>query len=342
MSGRDTVPKLAVTPLTIEGHTIAPGQSARVALNFCELADGTRITLPAIVANGTRPGPRLYIGATIHGDEVVGAAIVAKLMAEVDPAALAGSIVAIPVQHPLAFQADHRFPISQFMKSPLDQSPIDTWACFPGDAGGNLSQQLAAKIFGLIKASSFALDIHTPTRGGRYVPISILPGMALGANAERALWLAEQVSSGFIVKGEKGMYVSRGIQCVEATAAGVPSFTFEIGEGGRLEPEVVTEGLRCMRNALIGLGMIAGSRQEAPIVHVMRDFLGLRATKGGLLYTHPKLGDVVEKGTLVAHTENVYGDVVERFTAPERAVFVRATTLSTVSTGERTVTLGLL
>ena len=44
------------------------------------------------------------------------------------------------------------------------------------------------------------------------------------------MWLAEQVSSGFIVRGEAGMYVSRGIQCVEATAAGVPSFTFEIGD----------------------------------------------------------------------------------------------------------------
>jgi hypothetical protein len=27
------------------------------------------------------------------------------------------------------------------------------------------------------------------------------------------------------------MYVSRGILCIEATAADVPSFTFEIGEG---------------------------------------------------------------------------------------------------------------
>ena len=342
MSARDAIPQRPVAPLEVEGHVIQPGASTRFALDFCELADGSRVTLPAIVANGSKPGPRLYIGATIHGDEVVGAAIVAKLMAEVDAASLAGSIVAIPVQHPLAFQADHRFPLSQFMKSPLDQSPIDTWACFPGDANGNLSQQLAAKIFRLISASSFALDIHTPTRGGRYVPISILPGMGLGPNSERARWLAEQVSSGFIVLGEKGMYVSRGIQCVEATAAGVPSFTFEIGEGGRLEPDVVAEGLRCMRNALIGLGMIAGVRQEARVVHVMRDFLGMRATKGGLLYTHAVLGSVVEKDTLVAHTENVYGDVVERFVAPERAVFVRATTLSTVSTGERTVTLGLL
>lgn len=342
MTKRDHVPSLPVGPLVAEGTTVEPGRKTRLALPLCELGDGTAIKIPAIVANGAKAGPRVYIGATIHGDEVVGAAIVARLMAEVDPARLAGSIVAIPVQHPLAFQADHRIPISQFMKSPLDQSPIDTWACFPGDANGNLSQILAAKIFALIKASSFALDIHTPTRGGRYVPISILPAMSLSPHAERALWLAEQVSSGFIVKGDKGMYVSRGIQCVEATSAGVPSFTFEIGEGGRLEPEVVDEGLRCMRNALIGLGMIEGKRVPARVNHVMRDFLGLRAKRGGLLYTLAKLGDVVEKGQPLARVVDVYGDEVETFTAPERGVFVRATTLSTVSTGERVATLGLL
>jgi hypothetical protein len=33
-------------------------------------------------------------------------------------------------------------------------------------------------------------------------------------------------------------------------------FAFEIGEGGRLEPEVIAEGVRCIRNGLIGLGMI--------------------------------------------------------------------------------------
>ncbi|MDX2205251.1 MAG: succinylglutamate desuccinylase/aspartoacylase family protein [Hyphomicrobiaceae bacterium] len=342
MTARDFVPALPVAPLEVEGYRIEPGAKRRLQLDLCELADGTAIKLPVIAANGVRPGPRLYIGAGIHGDEVSGTAMVARLMAEIEPAQLAGSIVAIPVQHPLAFQADHRFPLSQLMKSPLDQSPIDAWTSFPGDANGNLSQMLAAKIFALVKASSFALDIHTPTRGGRYVPISILPAMALGAEAERALWLAEQVSSGFIVKGRTGMYVSRGIQCVEATAAGVPSFTFEIGEGGRLEPEVVEEGLRCLRNGLIGLGMIEGTRIAAPVAHVMGDFLGLRAKRGGLLFTLAKLGDTVEKGQPLARTLDVWGDEVETFRAPERGVFVRATTLSTVSTGERVATLGLL
>jgi len=329
-------------PLTIGATTVAPGGRARTQLDLIELADGAMVRLPVVAINGVRPGPRIYLGAAIHGDEVNGVAILAEALGAIDPAALAGSIVCVPVQHPLAFHADHRIPLSQFMKSPLDQAPMDAWTCFPGNAAGNLAERVAAALFGLIRHCSCAIDIHTPTRGGRYVPIAILPSMALGPAAESAAWLADQFASGYIMKTNSGMYVSNGILCVEATRAAIPSFTFEIGEGGHLERIMIDEGVRCVRNALIGLDMIAGERRPAATNYVMRDFLGIRARRGGLLHTEAKLGSIVERGDLLARIVDIFGDSVETVTAPEPGVYVRATTLSTVSTGERVATLGLL
>jgi predicted deacylase len=54
-----------------------------------------------------------------------------------------------------------------------------------------------------------------------------------------------------------------------------------------------------------------------------------------------KLGERVEKGQPLARTVDIHGQDVEMFTAPQEGVFVRATTLSTVSTGERVATLGV-
>jgi hypothetical protein len=332
----------APEPLSIGALTVAPGTRARTHLDLVELADGAKVRLPVVVINGTRPGPRLYLGAAIHGDEVNGVAILSQALAEVDPANLAGSIICVPVQHPLAFYADHRIPLSQFMKSPLDQAPIDAWTCFPGDPQGNLAQVVAATLFDLAKRCSCAIDIHTPTRGGRYVPIAILPSMGLGKSAETSLWLAEQFATGYIMKTDIGMYVSRGIFCVEATSAGIPAFTFEIGEGGQLEQAMIEEGARCVRNALIGLGMITGDRRVPAVDYVMREFLGIRAKRGGLLHTDAKLGAVVKQGDLLARVVDIFGDTVETVLAPQPGVFVRSTTLSTVSTGERVATLGLL
>jgi uncharacterized protein len=138
------------------------------------------------------------------------------------------------------------------------------------------------------------------------------------------------------------MYVSGGILCVEVTKASVPAFTFEIGEGGQLERAMIDEGARCVRNALIGLGMITGERRLPATHYVMREFLGIRARRGGLLHTLAPLGSVVRRGDLLVRIVDIFGDTVETVTAPEPGVFVRSTTLSTVSTGERVATLGLI
>src|SRR5260370_26386120 len=163
----------AAAPLIVAGATVEAGTRARLQLDLIELADGAKVRLPVVVINGANRGPWLYLGAAIHGDEANGVAILSEMLAELDPTTLAGSIICVPVQHPLAFYADHRIPLSQFMKSPLDQAPIDAWTCFPGDPRGNLAQIVAAALFDLIRGCSCAIDIHTPTRGARYVATPI-------------------------------------------------------------------------------------------------------------------------------------------------------------------------
>ena len=243
----------------VAGLSIPAGSGIRHALEVTELADGSRIMLPLLLINGAFPGPRLYLGAAIHGDEVNGVEILFRVCAQVQPDTLAGSIVCVLVQNPLAFQAEHRVPVGLYLKSPLDQMPIDPWTSFPGHAEGNITERLAATLFSLITTCDYAIDVHTPTRGGRYVPITILPHPALGAAFQRAAELGQAFGSGYIMQTREGMYVNDGILCVEATRAGVPAFTFEIGEGGRLDVELIPIGVQCIFNALRFLHMLPAS-----------------------------------------------------------------------------------
>src|SRR5262245_10694901 len=329
-------------PGVLADVTVAPGAALRHALPLVELADGLRVTLPLLLINGVRPGPRVYLGAGIHGDEVTGVALLARALRGVDPAELAGSLLCVLVQNPLALHADHRLPVGHYLKSPLDQMPIDPWSCFPGNPGGPLAEVIAHALFGLIRECQWAIDIHTPTRGGRYVPISILPPAALGGAARRAEELAEAFGSGYIMKTAVGMYVREGILAVEATRADVPCFTFEIGEGGRLEPDAVDMGARCVLNALRHLAMLPGAVEPPRRTVRLREFVGVRSTRGGLLYTETALGAMVRAGDRLARLESIYGDEVEVFRAPADGLFVRTTTLSTVAAGERVATVALL
>ena len=327
--------------MEIAGVTVAKATKRRHAIELVELADGTRVSLPALFVNGATTGPRLYLGAAIHGDEVNGVAILGRVLSELDPSRLAGSIVAVLVQNPLALHADHRLALSHYLKSPLDQAPADPWTCFPGNADGSLAERIAHILFGLIRTCDAAIDLHTPTRGGRYVPISILPPSALGEAAQRAEALAVAFGSGYVVKTDKGMYVRDGILCVEATRAGVPAFTFEIGEGGRLEPEMVDIGARCVRNALRHLTMMDGKPEPPAHTVRVREFIGVRAYRGGLLTTHVELGAPVRRGDVLARITSVYGEEIEAIRCPADGIFIRSTTLSTVAAGERVVTVGI-
>src|ERR1043166_2376619 len=172
--------------MEIAGVTVARGTKQRHAIELVELADSSRVSLPALFVNGAAAGPRLYLGAAIHGDEVNGIAIVARVLAEIDPTNLAGSIVAVLVKNPLALHADHRLALGHYLKSPLDQAPADPWVCFPGHADGSLAEKIAHTLFGLIRTCDYAIDLHTPTRGGRYVPITILPHPGFGDASKRA------------------------------------------------------------------------------------------------------------------------------------------------------------
>lgn len=329
-----------VERIELYGTSVEPGTLKRGSIPFAELPDGNKINLPTVIVNGSRSGPRMYLAAGIHGDEVNGVAILSEVLSRIDPANFSGQIFCLPLQQPLAFHADHRLPLAQFFKSPLDQAPSDAWTCFPGSADGNLAQQLAHLLFGVARQCDYAIDIHTPTRGGRYVPIAILPHSNLDGEG-KVMKLAESMGTGWIIRNSDGFYVAPGIFCVEAARLGIPALTFEIGEGGRLEPDVVKVGASCVLNALQSLGMIDIARQEPAASHKMTDFVGLRAKHGGLLYNSVSLGQAVKKGNLLCTVKNIFGDEVERFTAPCDGYVVRLTTLSTVSTGERVATLGV-
>jgi predicted deacylase len=245
------------------------------------------------------------------------------------------------VQNPLAFQAEHRVPVGLYLKSPLDQMPIDPWTSFPGHAEGNITERLAATLFSLITTCDYAIDVHTPTRGGRYVPITILPHPALGASFQRAVELGRAFGSGYIMQTQEGMYVNDGILCVEATRAGVPAFTFEIGEGGRLDVELIPIGVRCIFNALRFLRMLPGEPEPPRETVTMTRFVGVRARRGGLLHTVVQLGTYVRQGEVLAQVYSVYGDELETIRAPMDGTFVRMTTFPSVAAGERVITLGV-
>ena len=328
--------------LAIDGLALERGARSRTRLRVAELADGSPVEIAVMAVRGAEPGPVLYLGGAFHGDEIAGTQIVGRLARGLDPATLRGTVIAVPVQNPLAFQVQHRFFVGHMLKSPMDQNPADPWAAFPGDADGNTASVMAHAIFeNLMRHADFMIDVHTPTTGGRYAPFAFLPPTRCGAVVGEAEALARAFGADYILANDKGMYVGDRNPHTVLGERGIPAFGIEIGEGGRIDGAEVATGVRGIGNVLRKLGMAPGVVEQSGRNLVIRTMDVIRARRAGVLTLHVGLNDEIAPGQRVATIADPFDEPIEEIAALRGGPVVRIATHPTVSTGERVVQLGV-
>jgi uncharacterized protein len=120
-------------PVSIAGTTVAPGRRQLVEVLVARLPTATRLTLPIMVLNGQQPGPRLWLSAVVHGDELNGLEIIRRVLELVRPRRLAGMLLAVPVVNVFGMVTETRYLPD---RRDLNRS-------FPGSPKGSLAAQLA-------------------------------------------------------------------------------------------------------------------------------------------------------------------------------------------------------
>jgi predicted deacylase len=328
--------------LMIAGQRFQPGARSEVKVPMVELVDGTPVEVSVMVYSGAKPGPVLYVGSGVHGDEAGCVAITIELMRRLELKALAGTLVVVPVQNPLAFQAQHRLPINFVIKSPLDQAQANMFQLYPGSMQGNTSQIMAYTLYHEVMRQADALvDIHTPTTGGRYIPFGFVPPKRLGAVAEKSWTLARAFGLKAILGSETSTYVSPNTPHVVAAGDGIAAFGVELGEGGRVEDEIVEQGVAGVFNVLKALNMLPGppAATEEPVV--LDKLTQARVRRGGLLRRQVMLGAYIKSGELVGTVTSIKGELVDEVVAPCDGLALRVATFPFVVTGEQVVQIGI-
>ena len=95
--------------------------------------DGSELTMDVIAIRGKTDGTNLFISAGIHGDEVIGTAIVADLAKSLEPSKINGTVLLIPSVNPFGFIAK-----SRYMPDRRDLN-----RCFSGKLTGSLAHRVA-------------------------------------------------------------------------------------------------------------------------------------------------------------------------------------------------------
>jgi len=262
------------------------------------LANGHRLALPFHRVRGTADGPRLGVIAGIHGDEPLGVEIIRRLVVDLDPGALRGELLAVPVANPYAFAALTRH-------TPIDAANLNR--SFPGSTDGTLTQQLAYVLASELLADCDRLvDVHS---GGSLATVDYVY-----TGSDRAL--AKAFGCQILYSGP----VPGGSLAACAGERGVTALIVELGGGQQLNEYFVEKGIRGIQNVMKHLGMIDGEPQ-LPIEQILVDELAdLKPHEGGLMLSSfgpAHLGEAVSAGTELARVVSPYSfDVLESITAP--------------------------
>jgi hypothetical protein len=305
-------------PFIIAGTSMAPGTAGDVAFPITTMATGTASSLAVRVLHGAMPGPAVFVSAAIHGDEIVGTAIIQRLARELDPASLAGTVLLVPVANIFGFMTRTRYLPD---RRDLNRS-------FPGSPGGSLAGQLA-HIFHreVVSRCTLGIDIHSAAIH-RYN----LPQIRIAEGNRRLVELAMAFGAPVIIESP----LRDGSLREVAQRHGVDMLLMEAGEALRFDRLSIETGVEGVTRVLAHLGMIEADDGLSAVGIPARANRStwVRAPRGGVAQMVRESGDPVRKGDVLGHVAGLFGEEPQEMVSPIDGIIIGHATLPVVHQGD--------
>src|SRR5947208_1449676 len=206
---------------------------------------------PYFAISGATDGPTLGLIAGVHGAEYPPIDAVMQFCRALDPAALRGRIVAVPVVNLPGFWQRTPFVCPSDGKNPN--------RAFPGNPNGTYSEALAYYLFeSVIRSGDDLIDLHCGDMVEDLMPFSLVQESGNAEVDGRARDLAVAFGLPYVVVQPHGGGPVAGTTNGAAAQAGIPAVIAEAGGVGQLDPKAVELHLRGLRQALLHLGMLEG------------------------------------------------------------------------------------
>jgi hypothetical protein len=305
-------------PFIIAGESIAPGMARDVAFPITTMATGTASSLAVRVLHGARPGPAVFVSAAIHGDEIIGTAIIQRLAKQLRPEALAGTVLLVPVANIFGFITHSRYLPD---RRDLNRS-------FPGSAGGSLAGQLAHVFYREVVARcQLGIDIHSAAIH-RYN----LPQIRIAAGNRKLVELAMAFGAPVIIESPLRDGSLRDL----ASRKGVDMLLMEAGEALRFDRLSIETGVEGVERVLAHMGMIEADDGLSVVGIPARAnrSVWVRSPRGGVVQMVRESGAPVRKGDLLACVSGLFGEDQEEMVSPVDGIIIGHATLPVVHQGD--------
>lgn len=276
-------------------------------------------TLPVVIIKGREPGKVFTILAGVHGAELAPIIATQKLLQQINPSKLKGTLIILPITNVGAF-----YGFTPYI-NPIDKRNINR--SFPGREDGTISEKIAHFISTkIIPVSNVLLDAHSGDANEDLLPFVCYYENKLHPDkTQKAKELSEY--SGFenvisypytLANDQPAKFAFK-----QACQAGKIALSFESGKLGYVQKKAVDRVLRGYRRILDKLDMYA---YQDPLgdtpYQILKNPIYVDAKVQGILYTDYKAGDSVMKGDRLGYLTNLFGKVIQEVIAPVSGIIL--------------------
>ncbi|MEM6801022.1 MAG: M14 family metallopeptidase [Bacteroidota bacterium] len=296
--------------------------ASKVHIKVPITAEGTETFIPITIFHGKEKGPVLGITAGVHGYEYPPILASQKLIHEIDPLQLKGTVILVQISNLAGFLG--RSPYT----NPLDGKNLNR--SFPGAPNGTSTDRIAHFISEeVIAKCDYFLDMH-----GGDAPEDLMPYSAYYQNdnspeiskkgKEMAMHMGFDHIVVFKTTGKDYMKEnSPSTYCsAQAFKIGIPSVDLECGKLGQSGESLVPQIVNAVKNLLQYLEMTEGKHELPASFAMIEDRSYLSSSHDGFFYPLKESGDYVKKGMKLGYITDFFNETVEEIYADKEGVIL--------------------
>jgi predicted deacylase len=293
------------------------------------------LRIPVAVAHGAKPGPVLALVAGSHGTEYASIVALVEIASKLDPKALAGSVIVVPIINLPSF--DKVVP----HLNPIDGKNMNR--TYPGRPDGTQSERASAAVTReVVEQCDHLIDFHGGdidedlrpytywNKTGREEQDRVSRGLALAFGLDHII-----VTTGRPSDPKASIYLEN-----TASTRGKPSITVEAGRAGTVEPEDVGVLVEGTFSVLRHLKMLEGAPTPVESPVWIAALHNVPAEAGGIFRPLVARGSYVQKGMTIGIVTDFFGKTLFEARAPGAGVVLYIRAIPSAVKGDNLASIG--
>jgi len=327
---------LAAVAFTVGTAAAAPGQKVSGMIEVPAGVDAAT-SIPVVVANGAKPGPVLALVSGAHGTEYASIIALEKVIERIDPAALSGTVVIVPLVN-----------IQSFEKKVPHVNPVDNKSMnrfYPGRMDGTQTERaLYMMTKEVVDKCNYLIDLHGGDLDESLRPYSYWP---LSGNADqdkitREMTLAFGLDTIIIAADRpKDPAASRYLDNT-ANTRGKPAIAAEAGYAGTVETDDVEVLVNGCFNVMRYLKMLPGAATFVQNPVWIDNVQTVASDQNGIFYPLVKRGMYVAQGAKIGYVTDYTGRMLLEARAPVAGIVLYVCAVPSMTKGATIANIGVV